>query len=45
MHKISVTDAEDVFDQGERGFGYLLSFVGLGAVLSSPFIAGAATRY
>lgn len=45
MQMLSVTVATDVFDQGERGFGYLLSFVGLGAVLSSPFIAGAATRY
>lgn len=45
MQMLSVTIAEDVFDQGERGFGYFLSFVGLGAVLSSPFIASAATRY
>lgn len=45
MQMLSVTVAEDVFEQGERGFGYLLSFVGLGAVLSSPIIAGAAARY
>lgn len=45
MQMLSVTVAKDVFDQGERGFGYLLSFVGLGAVLSSPLIAAAATRY
>jgi len=45
MQMLSVTVAEDVFDQGERGFGYILSFVGLGAVLSSPFVAGAAARF
>ena len=45
MQMLSVTVAEEVFDQGERGFGYFLSCVGLGAVLSSPFIAAAASRF
>ncbi len=45
LQTLSVTVAEDVFDQGERGFGLLLSFVGLGAVSMSPIIAGAAQRF
>ena len=45
MQMLSVTVAEEVFDRGERGFGYFLSCVGLGAVLSSPFVAGAASRF
>lgn len=45
LQTLSVTIAEDVFEQGEQGFGLLLSAVGLGAVLTSPIIAGAAQRY
>ena len=45
LQTLSVTIAEDVFDQGEQGFGWMLSSVGLGAVLTSPLIAAAAGRF
>lgn len=39
LQALIVTIAEDVFDRGEQGFGLLLSAVGLGAVMTAPFIA------
>lgn len=45
LQTLSVTVAEDVFDQGETGFGWMLSSVGLGAVLTSPIVASAASRF
>ncbi|MEM9202615.1 MAG: MFS transporter [Actinomycetota bacterium] len=45
LQTLSVTIAEDVFGRGEQGFGWLLSAVGLGAVLMSPVIAAAADRF
>lgn len=42
--QMSVVMAEEVFDQGERGFGQMLSAVGLGAILASPVIANLARR-
>ncbi|MBT5580724.1 MAG: MFS transporter [Acidimicrobiaceae bacterium] len=44
MQTLAVTIAEDVFDRGERGFGLMLSCVGLGAVLTSPVVASIAGR-
>lgn len=41
---MSVVIAEEVFDRGERGFGEMLSAVGLGAIIASPIVAKAATR-
>ena len=45
LQTLMVTIAEDVFEQGEQGFGWMLSAVGLGAVLTSPLIAMAAGRF
>ena len=45
MQLLSVTIAEQVHDRGESGFGLILSCIGLGAVLCSPFVASAASRY
>ena len=36
---MSVVIAEEVFDRGERGFGEMLSAVGLGAIIASPIVA------
>ncbi|MEM7141792.1 MAG: MFS transporter [Actinomycetota bacterium] len=36
---MSVTLAEEVFDQGDTGFGWMLTSAGLGAVVASPIIA------
>jgi MFS family permease len=44
MQTLAVTVAEDVFDRGESGFGLMLSFVGLGAVLTAPLLASIAPR-
>ncbi len=44
LQTLSVTIAAQVFDRGEQGFGLMLGCVGLGAVLSAPFVAGAAGR-
>ena len=45
IQSLAVTIAEDVFDRGEQGFGWMLSAVGLGAVSVSPFIARLASRF
>ena len=45
LQTLMVTIAEDVFEQGGQGFGWMLSAVGLGAVLTSPLIAMAAGRF
>ncbi len=44
VQTLSVVMAEDVFHRGGGGFGLMLSMVGLGAVLSSPFITQMAGR-
>jgi len=44
VQTLSVVMAEDVFNRGGGGFGLMLSMVGLGAVLSSPFITQMAGR-
>jgi MFS family permease len=36
---MSVVIAAEVFDRGERGFGEMLSAVGLGAIIASPMVA------
>ncbi len=41
---MSVVIAEEVFDRGERGFGEMLSAVGLGAIIASPLVAKLAQR-
>ena len=41
---MSVVIAEEVYDRGERGFGEMLSAVGLGAIVASPLIAKLAQR-
>jgi MFS family permease len=41
---MSVVVAEEVFDRGERGFGEMLSAVGLGAIIASPVVAKLAGR-
>ncbi|MEZ5167055.1 MAG: MFS transporter [Acidimicrobiales bacterium] len=40
---LSVVIAKDVFDRGDRGFGEMLSAVGLGAIIASPIVAKLAT--
>ena len=45
LQTLMVTVAEDVFEQGEQGFGWMLSAVGLGAVVTSPLVAIAAGRF
>lgn len=42
--QMSIVVAEDVFGRGERGFGWLLSAAGVGAVAASPMVAGMARR-
>ncbi len=37
--QMSIVLAEDVFGQGERGFGWMLSAAGVGAVVASPIVA------
>jgi MFS family permease len=44
LQMLSVVMAEEVFLRGERGFGLLLSCVGLGAVCASPVVASMAGR-
>jgi len=44
VQTLSVVMAEDVFHRGGGGFGLMLSMVGMGAVLSSPFITQMAGR-
>ncbi len=43
--QMSIVVAEDVFGQGERGFGWMLSAAGIGAVIASPMIAEMARRF
>ncbi|MCY3849612.1 MAG: MFS transporter [Acidimicrobiaceae bacterium] len=43
--QMSIVVAEDVFGQGERGFGWMLSSAGVGAVVASPIVAEAARRF
>jgi len=45
LQLLSVAIVEDVHQYDERGFGLLLSCVGLGAVLASPFVASSAVRF
>jgi len=45
VQTMSVVMAEDVFHRGGGGFGFMLSMVGLGAVLSSPASTHLAGRY
>ncbi len=42
---MSIVIAEDVFGQGERGFGWMLSAAGIGAVAASPVVAELARRF
>lgn len=42
---MSVVIAEEVFGRGERGFGEMLSAVGLGAIIASPIVAQLAGHY
>lgn len=44
VQTLSVVMAKDVFHRGSGGFGLMLSMVGMGAVLSSPFITHMAGR-
>ncbi len=44
LQMLSVVMAEEVFDRGERGFGLMLSAVGLGAVVTSPLVASMAGK-
>lgn len=37
---LAVVFAEDVFDSNETAYGLMLTMIGLGAVLTAPFIAG-----
>ena len=43
--QMSIVVAEDVFGQGERGFGWMLSAAGVGAVVASPMVAEMARRF
>ncbi|MDE0067570.1 MAG: MFS transporter [Acidimicrobiaceae bacterium] len=42
--QMSIIVAEDVFGQGERGFGWMLTASGVGALVGSPMVAEAARR-
>ena len=42
---MSIVIAEDVFGQGERGFGWMLTAAGIGAVAASPVVAELARRF
>lgn len=37
---LAVVFAEDVFDSNETAYGLMLTMIGLGAVLTAPFVAG-----
>lgn len=41
---LSVTLAEGVFGQGDTGFGWMLTFAGLGAVVASPALSSLSHR-
>ena len=43
--QMSIVVAEDVFGQGERGFGWMLSAAGVGAVVASPMVVEMARRF
>ena len=43
--QMSIVIAEDVFGQGERGFGWMLSAAGLGAIVASPMVAEMGRRF
>lgn len=45
VQMMSVVMAEEVFDRGGRGFGLMLSSVGLGAVLIAPVVTVMAGRH
>ena len=42
---MSIVVAEDVFGRGERGFGWMLTAAGIGAVAASPVVAELARRF
>ncbi len=45
LQMLSIAIVEEIHQRGERGFGLMLSCVGLGAVLSAPFVGGIAARF
>ena len=45
LQLLSIAIVEEVHLRDERSFGLLLSCVGLGAVLASPFVAASAARF
>jgi len=40
LQVLAIVFAEDVFDGGERAYGWMLTMMGIGAVATGPFIAG-----